>query len=253
MPSRSGFLVRSALAISSARAGSAMPGLSDDLDVGVVLLDRRLEGFVALVGHVVLRVVEDPGDLPLLAHRRGERVGGILAHREEVVGDDRDEVLALLVAGGRVGEEHDLGAGLDRRAEGFRRGGRVERQRQDDARLLGEHGLDVALLLGGIEAGVGGGDDADAEPLELVARSRRHRVHEIGRSVPEKGGGVLALLELGDFRVAELDLARRRRRLAIRPASLGKCSCRCQHGRDADGHSKLPSSSPMHVLPPVAG
>ena len=46
------------------RVGDAL--LGDDLDVGIVLLDRRLEGLVALVRHVVAGVVEDVADLALL-------------------------------------------------------------------------------------------------------------------------------------------------------------------------------------------
>ena len=205
MPSRSGFLVSRALAISSARAGSASPASATISMSGIVLLDRRLEGVVALVGHVVLRVVEDPGDLALAADRGGERVGGLLAHLVEIVGDDADIVLALHVAGRDVRQEDDLHAGLDRRLEGLRRGGRVERQGEDDARVLGEHGLDVAHLLGGIEAGIGGGDDLDAESVELVGRAGGDRVHEVRRGVPEQRGR----------RVHVLDLRRPRRRVSV--------------------------------------
>src|SRR5258708_16137258 len=51
------------------------------------------------------------------------------------------------------------------RSEGFRRGRRIERQCENDARLLGKHGLDVALLLGGIEAGIGGREDRKSTRL----------------------------------------------------------------------------------------
>ena len=189
MPSRSGFLTSSAWAMSSARAGIGDAGLGDDLDVGIVAFDRRLEGVVALVGHVILRVVIDPGDLALLADRRGERVGGVFAHLEQIVGDDGDVVLALHEALRLVGEQHDLDARGDRRLERLGRGDGIERQRENGVRLLGEDGLDVALLLGGVEAGVGLRDDGDAEPREFVLGARRHRVHEIGRGVPEQRGG----------------------------------------------------------------
>ena len=71
MPSRSGFFSKQRVrdVLRARRIGDAR--LGDDLDVGIVGLDRRLEGVVALVGHVVLRVVIDPGDLALLADRLG--------------------------------------------------------------------------------------------------------------------------------------------------------------------------------------
>ena len=78
-----------------------------------------------------------------------------------------DEVLRL------VREQHDLDAGGDRRLERLGRGDGIERQGEDRARLLGEDGLDVALLLGGVEAGVGLGDDRDAEALRTRPSRRR--------------------------------------------------------------------------------
>ena len=68
------------------RVGDAL--LGDDLDVGIVALDGGLEGLVALVGDVVVGVVEDLADLALAADRLGQRVGRLLAHLEEIVGDD---------------------------------------------------------------------------------------------------------------------------------------------------------------------
>ena len=87
-----------------------MPCSATILMSGIVLLDGRLEGLVALVGHVVGGVVEDVADLALAADRLGQRVGRLLAHLEEVVGDDRGVVGAVLVAGRQVGQEDELDA-----------------------------------------------------------------------------------------------------------------------------------------------
>ena len=87
------------------RIGEAL--LGDDLDIRVLGPDRLLEGAVALVGDVEIGVVEEVADLALAADRRGHGVGRLLAHLVEVVGDDRDVVLALHVALRCVVDEGD--------------------------------------------------------------------------------------------------------------------------------------------------
>ena len=62
---------------------------------------------------------------------------GLLAHLEEIVGDDRDIVLALHVAVRRIVDEGELHAGVERRIVDRGGGRRIDRQRQDDRRLLG--------------------------------------------------------------------------------------------------------------------
>ena len=144
MPSRSGFWVSSAWAISSRarRVGHAL--LGDDLHVRIVGLDRRLEGAVALVGHVEVGVVEDVADLALAAERRGHRVRRLLAHLEQVVRDDRRRSPCR----GRSPPANCRRRRASRRPRApggrpRRRVVRIDRQREDDRRLLGQHRLDV--------------------------------------------------------------------------------------------------------------
>ena len=112
----------------------------------------------------------------------------------------------------------------------------IERQGKDGARRLCENSLDVALLLGSVEIRVGLGHYLDAEAAELILRARSHRVHEVGRRVPEQGGGVMTRLQLGCFGVAELDLRSRRRLFSIGPDGLArkKRLRRQQHGADGE-------------------
>ena len=176
------------------RIGDAL--LRDDLDVGIVLLDRRLEGVVALVGDVVLRVVEDPGDLALLADRRGERVGGLLAHLEEIVGDDADIVLALRVAGRDVRQEHDLDAALDGRLERLADVvGSSGRARMTLGCLASTVSMSLICFAESKPASVVG-DHLDAEPGEFILGAGSDRIHEVRRGVPEEGGCRLHLLDL---------------------------------------------------------
>ena len=95
MPSRSGCLQQQRLGdfLRPGRIGQAL--LGDDLHVRVVDLNGRLEGVVTLIGDVILGVVEYPGDLALPAQSFGQHVGRLLAHLEQIVGDDRDVVLAV--------------------------------------------------------------------------------------------------------------------------------------------------------------
>ena len=220
-----------------------MPGLGDDLHVGIVVLDRRLEGVVALVGHVVGRVVEDPADLALAAQRLGEHVRRLLAHLEEVVGHDRDVVGALLVVRRHVRQEDELHPRARGLAERLGRGHRVERQRQHHVGAGGQRRLDVGALLGGVEAGVGRHHHRDAGAGELVGGAGGDRVHEVGRGVPEQRRLVALVLQPGEVGVGEGDLRRGRGALAARPDGLrpGRPGQRQRGERASD---EVPSHGP---------
>ena len=103
---------------------------------------------------------------------------------------------------------------------------RVDRDRDDDVRLLRHHGLDVGDLLLRLEAGVGDGDDLDAHLGELGLQALDLGVRPVVAAVvqDERGLGVHAL-DLGELLVAERDRRGRLRLLAVRPGSalrLGK-------------------------------
>ena len=197
------------------RIGHAL--LGDDLHVRIVGLDRRLEGTVALVGHVEIGVVVDVADLALAAERRGHRVRRLLAHLEEVVRDHRRIVAAVFEARRRVVDEGELHPGLERRP--VDRGGarRVDGQREDDRGVPGQHRLDIRLLARGVEAGVGLRDDLDAEIGELGPRAAIDRAGVFAHLVPDQGGGVVALLDLGHLVRRQHHLGGGRRGLAVRP------------------------------------
>jgi hypothetical protein len=56
----------------SVRIGDS--ALRDQVDVGVVAGDRAQERLIALIGDVVVRVMEEVRDLAFAADRRGERI-----------------------------------------------------------------------------------------------------------------------------------------------------------------------------------
>ena len=214
--------------------------LGDDGDVRIVVLDGRLEGVVALVGDVVGGVVKDPADRAGAAHGLGQSVRRLLAHLEQVVGDDRGVVDAVLVAAREIGQEHQLHAVGDRCPERFGGGHRIERQRQDDAGLLDQRGLDVAALLGGVERGVGGGDDLDSQAVELVGRAGADRIHEIRLVVPQQRGGVPASLECRGACVGDGDGLRWGRRFPLRADGFRHGRRRGCEGR-GDGKGRKPA------------
>ena len=223
--------------------------LGDDADVPIVVLDGGLEGVVALVGDVVGGVMEDPADRAGAAHGLGERVRGLLAHLEQVVGDDRGVVDAVHVAVRQVGQEHQLHAVGDRCPERLGRGHRIERQREDDAGLLDQRGLDVAALLGGVERGVGGGDHLDSQPGELVGRARRDGVREVRQVVPQQRSGMAAALELRGAVVGDGHGLRRGRRFPLRADGLRHGRQRGRQGRGGKG--RKPSNQVLirgHVM-----
>ena len=221
MPSRSGFLQqqRAGDLLGAGRIGDAL--LGDDLDVGIVLLDRRLEGVVALVGDVVVGVVEDPGDLALAADRLGQRVGRLLAHLEEVVGDDRRIVLALLVARRQVGQEDELDARPHRRLNASAEvTGSSGSARMTFGLAASAVSMSLVCLAASKPASVVD-DDLDAGLRELVLGAGGDRVHEVRRGVPEQRRLVALALQRRDIGVAQRDARARRRALAVRSDRLG--------------------------------
>ena len=92
-------------------------GVGNDLYVGVVVLDSGPNGLVALVAHVVQRVMEHPADLALAADRPGQHIGRLFARLTQVVNDRAHEVDALLVTGRHIRQEHQLGTRLLGRSE----------------------------------------------------------------------------------------------------------------------------------------
>jgi hypothetical protein len=102
--------------------------------------------------------------------------------------------------------QHDLHALVGGRLEGAGGGRRVDRDADDDAGLLRQHGLDVGDLLLGLEAGVGDRDDLDAHGGELGLQGLDLGPRPVVAAVvhDDRRGGVHPL-DLGELLVAQLD------------------------------------------------
>jgi hypothetical protein len=165
----------------------------DDMDVRVVALDGRRESLEALAGHLEVGLVVDDADVAAAAERVGHQVRGDDAVAD-VVGRHRGHV----VASGHhvlrhVVHEHELHAGGRRLPVGARGGDGVGRDGDDDVRSPREHGFDVGNLPVGFEAGVGDGDDVDAQLAELLAETGDLGVRPAVAGVvhDDRGGGLL--------------------------------------------------------------
>ena len=132
----------------------------------------------------------DPANRALTPHRGGQRIGGLLAHLEQIIGHDGRIVVGVGIAGGEVGQKDQLHAHVARLGKGGSRCNRVERQRQDDAGRFGQSGFDVAALLGRVKGGAGRGHNLYAEARKLGGCTGADRVHKIGLVMPEQGRGI---------------------------------------------------------------
>ena len=129
-----------------------MPLLLDDLDVGIVLFDRRLEGIVALAGDKEVGGVVDDADLTFAAERLGHEVRGGDAVSVVVRRDDADVVLAGREPLRHVVHEDELHTLVGSLPVGRGGGDRVGRDRDDDVRVAGKDRLDVRDLRLRLEA-----------------------------------------------------------------------------------------------------
>src|SRR6516162_10398555 len=94
------------------RVGDSLAGYNRY--VFIIVLDCLPESVVALVSDIVLGVMEDPGDLPLVAQRFCKRIGRLFSHLEQVISNDRYIIHSLLVACRDIRQEYELYALLFR-------------------------------------------------------------------------------------------------------------------------------------------
>jgi hypothetical protein len=179
-------------------AGEVGPGdalLFDDLDVRVLLGDRRLESVVALLGDEEVRLVEQDPDLALAAQLLGHQVGRGDTVAVVVGRDDAHVVVARSEPVRDVVHEHELHTLVRSLTVGGFGGNRVGRNGDDDVRLLGEHGLDVRDLRLRLEVGVRYGDHLDAHLGELLFQPVNLGVRPVVSAVVEddRGSRVLRL------------------------------------------------------------
>jgi hypothetical protein len=197
--------------------GPADALLLDEVDPGVVLLDRLLEGVVALAGDEEVRVVEDDAHGAAAVEPFGHQVRGRHAVAEVVGRRDAHVVVAVLHTRRDVVHEDELHALRGRTLVRARGRHGIRGDRDDDVGLVGEHGRQVGDLPLDVEAGVGDGDDVDAHLGELRPQAGDLRPRPVVAAVvhDDRRGGVHRP-DLPELLVAEPEADRRRRGLAVR-------------------------------------